>query len=74
MNKERFVFDLLQAYGLPKTTISRLEKGGMNLSKDDGEIILKKKLYYKFVSDGDVGSDYDTVLADTKVGKYDQSF
>lgn len=74
LDKERFVFDLLQAYGLPKTTISRLEKGGMNLSKDDGEIILKKKLYYKFVSDGDVGSVYDTVLADTKVGKYDPRF
>jgi len=73
-DKKRFVFDLLQAYGLPKTTISRLEKGGMNLSKDDGEIILKKKLYYKFVSDGDVGSVYDTVLADTRVGKYDPRF
>jgi hypothetical protein len=73
-DKERFVFDLLQAYGLPKTTISRLEKGGMNLSKDDGEIILKKKLYYKFVSDGDVGSAYDTIIKDTKVGKYDPRF
>lgn len=74
LDKERFVFDLLQAYGLPKTTISRLEKGGMNLSKDDGEIILKKKLYYKFLSDGDVGNAYDAVLADTKVGKYDPRF
>jgi hypothetical protein len=74
LDKARFVFDLLQAYGLPKTTISRLEKGGMNLSKDDGEIILKKKLYYKFVSNGDVGSAYDTVLSDTKVGKYDPRF
>lgn len=74
LDKKRFVFDLLQAYGLPKTTISRLEKGGMNLSKDDGEIILKKKLYYKFVSDGDVGSVYDTVLADTRVGKFDPRF
>lgn len=74
LDKARFVFDLLQAYGLPKTTISRLEKGGMNLSKDDGEIILKKKLYYKIVSGGDVGSVYDTVLADTKVGKYDPRF
>ncbi len=74
IDKERFVFDLLQAYGLPKTTISRLEKGGMNLSKDDGEIILKKKLYYKFVSAGDVGSVYETVLADPKVTKYDPRF
>jgi len=73
-DKERFVFDLLQAYGLPKTTISRLEKGGMNLSKDDGEIILKKKLYYKFVSDGDVGSVYDTIIKDTNVVKYDPRF
>jgi hypothetical protein len=74
LDKARFVFDLLQAYGLPKTTISRLEKGGMNLSKEEGEIILKKKLYYKFVSDGDVGSVYDTIIKDTKVVKYDPRF
>ena len=74
LDKARFVFDLLQAYGLPKTTISRLEKGGMNLSKDDGEIILKKKLYYKFLSDGDVGSVYDAIIKDTKVVKYDPRF
>jgi hypothetical protein len=74
LDKERFVFDLLQAYGLPKTTISRLEKGGTNLSKEDGEIILKKKMYYKFVSDGDVGNVYDTIIKDTKVAKYDPRF
>jgi len=74
LDKERFVFDLLQAYGFPKSTILRLEKGGTNLSKEDGEIILKKKLYYKFVSDGDVGKVYDTIVKDTKVVKYDPRF
>jgi hypothetical protein len=44
------------------------------LSKDDGEIILKKKLYYKFVSDGDVGIVYDAIIKDTKVAKYDPRF
>lgn len=74
LDRQRFVFDLLQGYGMPKTTISRLEKGGMNLSKDDGEIILKKKLYYKFVSDGDVGIVYDAIINDTKVAKHDPRF
>lgn len=74
LDKERFVFDLLHAYGLPKTTISRLEKGGMNLSKEDGEIILKKKLYYKFVSDGDIGIVYDAIIKDAKLAKYDPRF
>jgi len=73
-DRERFVFDLLQAYGMPKTTISRLEKGGMNLSKEDGEVILKKKLYYKVVSDGDIGNVYDAIIKDIKVAKYDPRF
>ncbi|MBK8052278.1 MAG: hypothetical protein IPK35_03075 [Saprospiraceae bacterium] len=31
-------------------------------------------MYYKFVSAGDVGSVYETVLADPKVTKYDPRF
>lgn len=32
LSKEEFVFDLLLAYGLPKSTITLLKKGQHNLS------------------------------------------
>ncbi len=42
-----FVYDFLQAYGTPKATISRLKLGSRNLSKEPGECLLKKKLFFK---------------------------
>ena len=32
-NKKEFIFELLLAYGISKTSISRLKKGDFNLSK-----------------------------------------
>lgn len=46
-NKETFIYDLLLAYGLPKASITRLQKGNLNLSKVEGEICWKKKLFFK---------------------------
>ena len=46
-SKEEFIYDLLLAYGLSKTSITRLKKGDFNLSKKDGEILYKKKIYFK---------------------------
>jgi len=46
-SKETFIYDLLLAYGLPKTSIARLKKGNLNLSKQQGEISWKKKLFFK---------------------------
>ena len=46
-NQETFIFDLILAYGLPKSSVSRLRKGNLNLSKVEGEISWKKKLFFK---------------------------
>lgn len=46
-SKEEFVFDLLVAYGISKTSVTRLKKGDYNLSKVDGELLYKKKIFYK---------------------------
>lgn len=46
-SKETFIYDLLLAYGLPKASITRLQKGNLNLSKNEGEISWKKKLLFK---------------------------
>jgi hypothetical protein len=46
-NKETFIFDLLLAYGSPKSTITRLKKGSLNMSKNEGELSWKKKVFFK---------------------------
>jgi type I restriction-modification system DNA methylase subunit len=46
-SKETFIYDLLLAYDLPKASITRLMKGNLNLSKVQGEISWKKKLFFK---------------------------
>lgn len=53
-SKETFIYDLLLSYGLPKSSITRLQKGTLNLSKNESEIIWKKKLFYRAVADEDL--------------------
>ena len=46
-NKDSFIYDLLRAYGISKTSITRLQKGDFNLAKNEGKILYKKKLFFK---------------------------
>ena len=51
---DTFIYELLLAYGLPKASITRLQKGNLNLSKIEGEISWKKKLFFKPVFNEDL--------------------
>lgn len=46
-SSESFLYDLLLAYGISKTSITRLKSGDFNLSKVEGEILYKKKIFFK---------------------------
>src|SRR5690554_5918870 len=46
-SKEEFIYDLLVAYGISKTSVTRLKKGDYNFSKVEGEILYKKKIFFK---------------------------
>lgn len=54
LSKETFIFDLLLAYGLPKASITRLQKGNLNMSNTKGEISWKKKLFFKVEYNADL--------------------
>jgi hypothetical protein len=47
LDKANFIYKLLESYYIPKSSISRLQKGSLNLSKVPGEISWKKKLFFK---------------------------
>lgn len=40
------IYEVLEAYGLPKSSITRLRNGELNKAKDSGSILWKNKLYY----------------------------
>lgn len=47
LSRNEFVYELLLAYGHRKSVVSRVKSGERNLSKTDGEVILKRHLYFK---------------------------
>ena len=50
VSPETFIYKLLAAYGKPKASITRLQKGTLNLSKQPGEIVWKKNLLFRALS------------------------
>ncbi|MDX9883911.1 MAG: class I SAM-dependent DNA methyltransferase [Prolixibacteraceae bacterium] len=72
--KDTFIYDLLLAYGQPKASIKRLQQGGLNLSKVEGEIAWKKKLFFKAVENDDLHELIDNIKSDGKSIKHDPRF
>lgn len=54
---DTFIYHLLAAYGKPKASITRLQKGNLNLSKTPGEIIWKKNLLFRAVESKHPGAN-----------------
>ena len=46
-DKENFIFELLLAYGIPKSTIKRLQGSDHDKLTSYGELVVRKKLFFK---------------------------
>lgn len=74
-SKERFLFDLLSIYELPKSTISLLSKDPSKLSGKDNQIILKNKvLFYKTTLEEDEHVAIDALAKDKSSYKFNPRF
>jgi hypothetical protein len=73
-SKEDFVFDLLIAYGISKTSVTRLRKGDYNLSKVDGEILYKKKIFFKVEATGQLLNSIDDISKEERILKHKPRF
>ncbi len=73
-SKEDFIFDLLLAYGISKTSITRLKNGDFNLSKTKGEILYKKKVFFKEGQTGLLLSTIDSISKDDQILKHKPRF
>jgi hypothetical protein len=72
--KDEFIFDLLLAYGTPKATITLLKKGRHNLSKQDGRIILKSKLFFQDINNIDLHQTIDSLQKDVSTKRHNPRF
>ena len=73
-SRENFIYELLLAYGLPKTTITLLKKGKHNLSKKEGQIILKKKLFFQESENQDLHALIDSIQKDKATHRHNPRF
>jgi hypothetical protein len=73
-DKHSFIYELLLAYGQPKASIKRLQDGGLNLSKNEGEILWKKKLFFKESNENDLHELIDGLRVDDGVTKHSPRF
>lgn len=65
-SKNEFIYDFLSIYGFPNSSIARLKNGNMNMSKIAGEIIIKKKIYYKQDYSFDLNATLEAMAANLK--------
>jgi len=73
-SKDEFVFDLLVAYGISKTSVTRLKKGDYNLSKVDGELLYKKKIFFKVEASDKLLSSIEDISKDERILKHQPRF
>ena len=69
LNEQTFIYDFLLAYNTPKSVISRLQKGNLNLSKHADEIVIKKKLFFKAVTTADIDNILPLLTNDKSITK-----
>lgn len=72
-NKETFIFDLLLAYGTPKSTIKRLIGSDHDKLDSNGELIFRKKLFFK-VASKNLHSVIDELKTQKEVTKHSPRF
>ncbi|HTN07953.1 DNA methyltransferase [Agriterribacter sp.] len=71
---ENFIYDLLLAYGISKTSITRLKNGDFNLSKVEGEILYKKKVFFREEDSNKLLSTIDAISKEERILKHKPRF
>lgn len=74
IDQENFIYDFLLSFGLSKTTITRLKKGDYNLSKKEGELFYKGKIFFKVTKSEELLHTIDELSKDEKLARQKPRF
>lgn len=66
-DKQMFIFELLRCYGIPKASITKLQKGNLNISKNQGEILWKNKLFFKECSTEKIYEEFSVISENEEI-------
>lgn len=73
-SEKEFIYDFLVAYGISKTSVTRLKKGDFNLSKVADEILYKKKIYFKPEKTEALFVNLEALSIDERITKHSPRF
>lgn len=73
-DKQMFIFELLRCYGIPKASITKLQKGNLNISKNPGEILWKNKVFFKECTTEKIYEEFSIVSEDMEILKNNPMF
>ncbi len=74
LDANTFIYDFLAAYNAPKSAITRLKNGSLNLSKNADELIWKKKVFFKEVFTHELQSILPLIVKDVRIAKHQVRF
>ena len=74
LDQDEFIFQLLRAYDLPKASITRLKSGQYNQSKNDDEVLWKKKLFFRHETESDLHEYIDRLKSEKVVTRHSPRF
>jgi len=73
-HKENFIYDFLLAFGISKNAVTRLKKGDSNISKKQGELLFKNKIFFKEENANNLFHIVDEAAKDEKILKHNPRF
>jgi hypothetical protein len=74
LNRGEFIYELLNAYGKPKASISRLKNGTYNLSKHTNEVLWKKEVLFTYKEHGNLHTVIDEIRKSDLISKHKPRF
>lgn len=75
INKESFIYEFILAFGVPKSTIDRLKKSKFSLADNAGELLWKKKVFFKETTqEGSLYEAIDSLKKEERIKKGEYRF
>ena len=73
-HKDSFLFDFFALYDVPKATITKLKQGSSNQATEKGDVLWKKKFFYRAAKKGQSASEVEKMLFDPLTKKHAPRF
>ena len=75
IDKESFIYEFILSFGVPKSTIDRLKKSKFNLVDNGGELLWKKKVFFKETTqEGSLYEAIDSLKREERIKKGEYRF